>query len=146
MQDGTYLSRNSATLGPLTSQPPCVGRLTGRCRIQLDRLESGVLQGEGRWIRRLLRFFSFMEELQFIVAVAGDTWNLESSSLPINLVSWSALQSSLPSPCEDLVNRESEALVRFAPSRLTSRSSQGSRRISASMSPPNGPAGPWGTC
>ena len=42
MQDGTYLSRNSATLGPLTSQPPCVGRLTGRCRIQLDRLESSV--------------------------------------------------------------------------------------------------------
>ena len=44
MLDGTYLSRNFATLGPLTSQPPCVGRLTGRCRIQLDRLESGVLQ------------------------------------------------------------------------------------------------------
>ena len=48
MQDGTYLSRNSATLGPLTSQPPCVGRLTGRCRIQLDRLESGVLHGARR--------------------------------------------------------------------------------------------------
>ena len=50
MQDGTYLSRNSATLGPLTSQPPCVGRLTGRCRIQLDRLESSVggLGGDGR--------------------------------------------------------------------------------------------------
>ena len=54
MQDGTYLSRNSATLGPLTSQPPCVGRLTGRSRIQLDRLESGVLQDQ-RWIQGLHR-------------------------------------------------------------------------------------------
>ena len=33
MQDGTYLSRNFATLGPLTSQPPC-GRFIILCGSQ----------------------------------------------------------------------------------------------------------------
>ena len=32
MLDGTYLSRNFATLGPLTSQPPCEDEPTWRCQ------------------------------------------------------------------------------------------------------------------
>ena len=47
MQDGTYRSRNSATLGPLTSPPPCA---LGR------RREAGLWAGwwNGKWRHELL--------------------------------------------------------------------------------------------